>query len=109
MRKKKTISARARTLVEQGFGNKAIIEKLQCKPQVVYNARYIVNQRKGLGALKAATPLGTGIATPRRGRTPKTGTVVWTPPPMVPMPDISAHTEPTLWQRVKGWFRGTNP
>ena len=94
MRKKKTVSQRARTLIEQGHNNKFIVDKLKCKPQVVYNVRYQINKSKGLGALQQQ---GTGISTPP----------MWSPPTLLPMP-ITMEEPPTLWQRIKGWFRGTN-
>ena len=101
MRKKKSVTQRVRELVEQGHNNKYIVDKLKCKPQVVYNARYQLNKTKGLGALSKQ---GTGISAPP----------VWNPPPLQPMPEpfaitmIEPEPKPTLWQRVKGWFRGTN-
>jgi hypothetical protein len=94
MRKKKSVSQRVRTLIEQGHSNKDIVAQLKCKPQVVYNVRYQINKSKGLGALSQQ---GTGISTP----------LVWNPPPLMPMP-ITMEEPPTLWQRIKGWFRGTN-
>jgi hypothetical protein len=94
MRKKKTVSQRVRTLIEQGHNNKDIVAQLKCKPQVVYNVRYQINKSKGLGALGQQ---GTGISAP----------LVWSPPPLMPMP-ITMEEPPTLWQRIKGWFRGTN-
>jgi hypothetical protein len=96
MRKKKSVSQRVRTLIEQGHNNKDIVAQLKCKPQVVYNVRYQINKSKGLGALSQQ---GTGISAPPLA--------VWTPPPLMPMP-ITMEEPPTLWQRIKGWFRGTN-
>ena len=100
MRKKKSVTQRVRELVEQGHNNKYIVDKLKCKPQVVYNARYQLNKTKGLGALSK----GTGISAPR-------ATPVWSPPAIMHPPEVLPITmiePPTLWQRVKGWFRGTN-
>lgn len=94
MRKKKSVSQRARDLIEQGHNNKFIVDKLKCKPQVVYNVRYQINKSKGLGALQQQ---GTGISAPP----------MWNPPAPLPMP-ITMEEPPTLWQRIKGWFRGTN-
>ena len=94
MRKKKSVSQRVRTLIEQGHSNKDIVAQLKCKPQVVYNVRYQINKTKGLGALNQQ---GTGISV----------TPAWSPPPLMPMP-ITMEEPPTLWQRIKGWFRGTN-
>lgn len=107
MRKKKSVTQRVRELVEQGHHNKYIVDKLKCKPQVVYNARYQLNKSKGLGALQQQ---GTGISAP-----PLT---VWTSPSITPntepikagewvdLPITMIEPKPTLWERVKGWFRG---
>lgn len=94
MRKKKSPTQRVRELIEQGHSNKDIVAQLNCKPQVVYNVRYQINKTKGLGALGQRE---TGISTPP----------MWSPPPLMPMP-ITMEEPPTLWQRIKGWFRGTN-
>jgi len=108
MRKKKSVSQRVRTLIEQGHSNKDIVAQLKCKPQVVYNVRYQINKSKGLGALSQQ---GTGISAPPLA--------VWTSPSITPnttpikagewvdLP-ITMIEKPTLWQRVKGWFSGTN-
>ena len=112
MRKKKSVSQRVRELIEQGHNNKYIVSKLQCKPQVVYNVRYQINKSKGLGALGTQ---GTGIS----------ATPMWSPPPLLPVPpNVTPNTQPitagewvdlpitmvepkpTLWERIKGWFRG---
>jgi hypothetical protein len=108
MRKKKSATQRVRELIEQGHNNKFIVDKLKCKPQVVYNVRYQINKTKGLGALSQQ---GTGISAPPLA--------VWTSPSITPnttpikagewvdLP-ITMEEPPTLWQRIKGWFRGTN-
>ena len=101
MRKKKSVSQRVRTLIEQGHNNKDIVAQLKCKPQVVYNVRYQINKSKGLGALSQQ---GTGISAPP-------ATPVWNPPAIMHAPEVLPITmiePPTLWQRVKGWFSGTN-
>ena len=101
MRKKKSATQRVRELIEQGHNNKFIVDKLKCKPQVVYNVRYQINKTKGLGALQQQ---GTGISAPP-------ATPVWNPPAIMHAPEVLPITmiePPTLWQRVKGWFSGTN-
>ena len=101
MRKKKSVSQRVRTMIEQGHSNKDIVAQLKCKPQVVYNVRYQINKSKGLGALSQQ---GTGISAPP-------ATPVWNPPAIMHAPEvlpITMEEPPTLWQRIKGWFRGTN-
>jgi len=108
MRKKKSATQRVRELIEQGHNNKFIVDKLKCKPQVVYNVRYQINKTKGLGALGQQ---GTGISAPAPYK-PITANVTPNTQPIkagewVDLP-ITMEEPPTLWQRIKGWFRGTN-
>ena len=65
MKKQKSMAQRVREMIDRGYTNKAIIEKLGCKPQAVYNIRYQVNKERGLGAIGAA-PIKPveGIGTP---------------------------------------------
>jgi hypothetical protein len=106
MRKKKSVSQRVRTLIEQGHSNKDIVAQLKGKPQVVYNVRYQINKSKGLGALGQQ---GTGISTPPFFN-PAQNAYQYAPGntgEWVDLP-ITMEEPPTLWQRIKGWFRGTN-
>lgn len=123
MKRKLSTSEKVRRLIDQGYTNKAIIEKLGIKPQAVYNIRYQINKARGLGALgtPAPTPV-TGIgAPPRRRYTRKVpaGTGInqapdlpilaerpATPGSFVELPVTMVEPKPTLWQRVRGWFRG---
>lgn len=135
MKRKLSTSEKVRRLIDQGYTNKAIIEKLGIKPQAVYNIRYQINKARGLGALgtPAPTPV-TGIgAPPRRRYTRKvlagtginqapdlplltephpamTAPIVTTPhgEGLVPKTpgEITMYEPPSLWQRIKGWFRG---
>jgi hypothetical protein len=111
MRKKMSTTARVRRMIDQGHTNKAIIEMLGVKPQVVYNTRYQVNKARGLGAIGAIAPApaeGIGAPPPKRKytRRVKAGTGI-NPPAASPEPfAITMYEKPTLWQRVKGWFRG---
>ena len=52
------MTQRVRRMINSGHSNKAIIEKLGVKPQMVYNIRYKMGKKKGLGALpvKVAAP-----------------------------------------------------
>jgi len=135
MRKKPSASQRIRSLIDSGYNNKAIIEKLKCKPQAVYNIRYQINKARGLGSIGELPNPVDGIgAPPKRTRKIRAGTGIvnvpkvgdnvgglvltemndgalrWMPPPLVPMPEpvppVTMVEKPTLWQRVKGWFRG---
>jgi hypothetical protein len=124
----KQISAaqRIRTMIDKGHNNKAIIEKLQCKPQAVYNIRYQLNKERGLGSIGSLPKPTTGIgAPPKRTRKVMAGELASLPDPkfviipaqnacpytpmrpITPMPDMQiTMVKPTLWQRVKEWFRG---
>ena len=129
MKRKMSVSAKVRRMVDQGHTNKDIIEKLGVKPQAVYNIRYQINKARGLGALGTAAPspaggigappkrkytrrvkAGTGITAP--APEPQTAQNFWHDAPVkregepVYMP-IAMIEPPTLWQRVKGWFRGS--
>jgi hypothetical protein len=135
MRKKTTTSQRIRSLIDSGYNNKAIIEKIKCKPQAVYNIRYQINKARGLGSIGELPNPTNGIgAPPKRTRKiragelaslPKVGDNVgglvltevdsgamrWMrPAPALqgaePYMPITMVEPPTLWQRIKGWFRG---
>jgi len=119
MKKKTTTSQRIRSLIDSGYNNKAIIEKIKCKPQAVYNIRYQLNKARGLGSIGALPKPTDGIgAPPKRTRRVKAGELASLPPsgewvdrhipPLTPMPEmqITMVEPPTLWQRIKGWFRG---
>lgn len=135
MKRKLSTSEKVRRLIDQGYTNKAIIEKLGIKPQVVYNMRYQLNKARGLGAIGRAAPTPTeGIGAPPKKRTPRkvtAGTGINPPAndvpiirpiksyePMQPGEWVDRHEpgafkelpitmieKPTLWQRIKGWFR----
>lgn len=118
MKDKTSTSWRIRTMIDKGHNNKAIIEKLQCKPQAVYNIRYQLNKERGLGSIGTLPKPTTGIGAPpkrkytRRVKSGKLASLpppLWTPPPLLPMPEMQItmiEPKPTLWERVKGWFRG---
>ena len=121
MRKKTTTSQRIRSLIDSGYNNKAIIEKLKCKPQAVYNIRYQLNKARGLGSIGALPNPTDGIgAPPKRTRKIRAGTGIKSEPygfgsapiktegqPVEYMfPVTMIEPKPTLWQRIKGWFRG---
>ena len=126
MRKKTTTSQRIRSLIDSGYNNKAIIEKLKCKPQAVYNIRYQLNKERGLGSIGELPKPTDGIGAPPKTRTRKiragTGIALdakplinpaqnaWQEAPVKregePVFPITMIEKPTLWERVKGWFRG---
>ena len=127
MKRKQSTAGKIRRLIDQGHTNKAIIEKLGIKPQAVYNIRYQINKARGLGAIGTPTPVpveGIGAPPKKRTRKVRAGTGItpppaeaWMPPPLLPVPEPSKPNEikelpitmiepPTLWQRIKGWFRG---
>jgi hypothetical protein len=125
------MSAKVRRMIDQGHNNKAIVEKLGVKPQAVYNMRYQLNKARGLGAIGKPAPTPTaGIGAPpkKRTRKVKAGTGITAPEPVITtssgeayvlrpypaplqgvepyMPITMVEPKPTLWERVKGWFRG---
>ena len=127
MRTKTNISQRIRSLIDSGYNNKAIIEKLKCKPQAVYNIRYQINKERGLGSIGTLPKPKDGIgAPPKRAYTRKikAGTgIALDPKPVInpaqnayqyaparaegePVFSVTMIEPPTLWERVKRWFRG---
>lgn len=120
MSKQISTTQRIRTLIDKGYNNKDIIAKLKCKPQAVYNIRYQLNKERGLGSIGALPNPTDGIGAPPKKRTRKirAGELAslppskpWAPPPVLPVPEpkpfaITMIEKPTLWERVKGWFRG---
>ena len=122
MRNKVSTTQRIRALIDKGHNNKAIIEKLQCKPQAVYNIRYQLNKERGLGSIGALPKPTTGIgAPPRRTRRVKAGELASLPPtphefgsapvkaegqPVAYMPITMVEPKPTLWERVVRFFKG---
>lgn len=133
MKKLNNTSQRIRVMIDGGHTNKAIIDRLKCKPQAVYNTRYQLNKERGLGSIGTLPKPTVGIgAPPKRKYTRKakaetgiaydpaqlqnvhynparnayayaTNQYSW-PYPHGTAPEIM--TKPTLWQRIKGWFRG---
>ena len=120
MNKKSSMTQRIRALIDKGYNNKDIIEKLKCKPQAVYNIRYQLNKARGLGSIGALPKPTDGIgAPPKRTRRVKAGELASLPPTPAINPAQNIYpqagewvdlpitmVEPTLWQRIKGWFRG---
>jgi len=127
----KSMSQRVREMIDRGHTNKTIIERLNVKPQVVYNMRYQINKARGLGSIgKPAPKPAEGIGTPpkRKSRKVKAGELASLPPsnpepiittaygegvvPKTPGEWVDRHLpitmieKPTLWERIKGWFRG---
>ena len=122
MRKQKTMTEKIRRMIDGGYTNKAIIEKLGCKPQAVYNIRYQVNKERGLGALGAPAPKPVeGIGTPPKKRKPRAkpvGTGITPTPPVVhpamqapylvprePFAITMVEPEPTIFDKVRERFR----
>ena len=121
---KQSTSQRIRALIDKGYNNKDIIAKLKCKPQAVYNIRYQLNKERGLGSIGALPKPTDGIgAPPKRKYTRRVrgGKLASLPPaphefgsapikaegqPVAYMPITMVEPKPTLWERVKGWFRG---
>ena len=125
MSKQISTTQRIRTLIDKGYNNKDIIAKLKCKPQAVYNIRYQLNKERGLGSIGELPKPTEGIGAPPKKRTRKiragTGIALDAKPLINPAQNAwqaapvkregepvfpITMVEPTLWQRIKGWFRG---
>lgn len=123
MTQKLSTAQRVRALIDKGYNNKAIIEKLKCTPQAVYNIRYQLNKQRGLGSIGTLPKPTEGIGAPLkpRKRKPKRTGIVDAPKiefnpaqnmyragEWVDLPITMFEPEPTLslWQRVKRIFRG---
>lgn len=112
MRKQKSASKKIRDMVEAGVATKTIVERLGVKPRTVYNVRYQLNRRKGLGALPVTTTAKpTATVTPiKTVRKVRAGTGI-TPAPLPVQPGEFKElpitmVQPTLWQRVVRFFKG---
>lgn len=125
MKKQTSTSAKVRRMIDQGHNNKAIIEKLGVKPQIVYNIRYQINKARGLGAIGTPVPAPVeGIGAPPKRkytRRVRAGTGITSAPepepeanhqPIhrpgsfveVPTMPITMIEPQTPWQRVKERF-----
>ena len=98
MSEKISTNERVRRLIVAGYSNKHIVEKLEVKPQIVYNMRYQINKGRGLGAIPL--PAGdeeTGINV---SRATNISTVV------IPDPEPSQPVSKwRMWvNKVVGWF-----
>lgn len=122
MKRKLSTAEKVRRMIDQGHTNKAIIEKLGCKPQAVYNIRYQINKARGLGAIGALPKPTDGIgAPPKRKRKVRAGTGITSAPehvisgpamavaldaaPVQPYAITMIEPPPTAWERVKERFR----
>lgn len=129
MRKKMTLAAKIRRMLDKGYEPQDIARRLDCDVQRVHTVRYLERKKAGVASLPEAkvTPTpAVGVATPRkRGRprkvlpkedssspekyefgTPLLDAMIQTTPAQrvhAAHPSIIP-TKPTLVQRVKGWF-----
>jgi hypothetical protein len=124
MNKQTNTTLRIRAMVHKGYTNRDIIDKLNCKPQSVYNIRYQINKERGLGSIGSLPKPTDGIgAPPKRKYVRKTQKLASLTPESygfgsapvkaegqpvayVREPITMYEPKPTLWQRIKGWFRG---
>ena len=122
MSKRLTMTEKIRRMIDGGYTNKAIIEKLGCKPQAVYNMRYQINKARGLGSIGKPAPKPVeGIGTPPRKRKPRKQRTGITPTPPVQYPNDAmrptyfvnpepfaitmVEPEPTVFDKVRERFR----
>lgn len=122
MTKHTSTAQRIRAMIDRGHHNKAIIEKLQCKPQAVYNIRYQINKARGLGSIGKVSAPTTGIGIPPKRTRKIRGGELASLPEMNPAPYGFGSApvkregaavympitmiEPTLWQRIVRFFKG---
>lgn len=119
MTKHTSTAQRIRVMIDRGHHNKAIIEKLQCKPQAVYNIRYQINKARGLGSIGKVSAPTTGIGIPPKRTRKVRGGELASLPEMNPAQNVYPQTgewedrhlpitmiEPTLWQRIVRFFKG---
>ena len=88
-------------MVLAGHDNKFIIDKLKCKPHVVYNVRYQVNKQQGIGGLVPTKPTIESTI-----ESPKANDVPLTSPVDCPIPVPQEEKKPTFFERIRRWFRG---
>ena len=121
MRKKMTLAAKIRRMLDKGYEPLEIARRLKCDVQRVHTVRYLDKKKVGVAtlpeAIAAPTP-AVGVATPKkRGRPRKVlpkedsssqeKSVLTTVTPAQRVHAAHAtiiYTKPTLVQRVKGWF-----
>lgn len=128
MRKKMTLAAKIRRMLDKGYEPQEIARRLDCDVSRVHTVRYLERKKMGVAtlpeAIAAPTP-AVGVATPKkRGRPRKTLPKEDSSSPEkyefgTPLLDAMAplrsaqpgavtpvviYTKPTLMQRVKGWF-----
>ena len=118
MRKKMSMSAKIRRMIEGGRTNKEIIDKLKVKPGLVYNVRYHVEKAKREGTgINAPAVVATPTAPKKRGRPRKNplpdpkdivpANYRSTPPgavKQVPYESLIPTQSRSLWERVKDWL-----
>lgn len=113
MSKKQTASERVRMMIEKGYTNKHIIERLHVKPQMVYNIRYQLNKKRGLGAIKPQGSTGTGFNSAPTTARAKRVVPEFEVPTQQELPEPRympiTYVEPVktgLWTRIVNFFKG---
>ncbi|NBW12902.1 MAG: hypothetical protein EBR82_33245 [Caulobacteraceae bacterium] len=92
-----SVPQKVKRMILAGHDNRFIINKLHCKPHVVYNVRYQINKQQGIGGLVSTNPII---------ESPKANDVPLTPPVDYPIPVPQEEEKPTLFERIRRWFRG---
>ena len=101
MTEKLSTNEQIRRLITAGYSNKHIIDKLEVKPQIVYNMRYQINKGRGLGAMGVTLPDAKGGIT-GINVSPSTNISVVAAPPLetTPLPKWR------VWvNKVVEWFK----
>jgi hypothetical protein len=102
-RKSMSLTQKVRRMVLAGYDNKTIIQKLHCKPYVIYNVRYTLNKSQGLGGLVQTKP---EVEAPKANDVPITPVATPEAYPLPPSPIPVPQEKPTLLERIRRWFRG---
>lgn len=100
-RKSMSLTQKVRRMVLAGYDNKTIIQKLHCKPYVIYNVRYTLNKSQGLGGL-----VQVNTEAPKANDVPITPVATPEAYPLPPSPIPVPQEKPTLLERIRRWFRG---
>jgi hypothetical protein len=100
------MTQRIASLIEKGVSNKAIVAKLKCKPQQVYNTRHYMKKQAEVARMIGRKKIR--IVKLASGNNPKPATKLL-PAEIIESPEMRAplityYEEPSLWARIKSWF-----
>lgn len=115
MNQEPSTSSQIRKMILKGHTNKSIIDKLGCKPQNVYNMRYQLSKKKGIGALPTKPVVKPVKVKAKVTRNKPLVFVKATqfeadPPTLQSVTHVASSpvltSTPSLWERIKRWIIG---